>query len=177
MVLWGVCTLRVTGHYLFVITVISPVEAHSFTVVIAIGFLFPCCVASASDCQNLSSVRTLTFFLNKGLSFSELYSVNTPQLGNRLTCLTSNKLSSSWFFFPPLFGFAGSCILQFWNYSSASEPCKCPMCTCKIVNLMPDASLQQQQDQEVTEVLKSIQRYNLLFVGGVRGFVQVYVLI
>ncbi|XWS54836.1 hypothetical protein CRYUN_Cryun10bG0123600 [Craigia yunnanensis] len=71
--------------------------------------------------------------------------------------------------------YCGSCILQFWNYSSASEPCKCPMCTCKIVNLMPDASLlqqQQQQDQEVTEVLKSVQRYNLLFVGGVRGFIQ-----
>ncbi|KAK8485186.1 hypothetical protein V6N12_005761 [Hibiscus sabdariffa] len=65
------------------------------------------------------------------------------------------------------------CILQFWNYSSASQPCKCPMCACKIVNLMPEASLQQQQSsQEVTEVLKSVQRYNLLFLGGVRGFIQ-----
>ncbi|XVF01210.1 hypothetical protein REPUB_Repub04eG0068400 [Reevesia pubescens] len=68
--------------------------------------------------------------------------------------------------------YCGSCILQFWNYSSASKPCKCPMCTRKIVNLMPEASLQQQQDQEVTEVLKSVQRYNLLFIGGARGFVQ-----
>ncbi|MBA0573038.1 hypothetical protein Golob_000333, partial [Gossypium lobatum] len=67
---------------------------------------------------------------------------------------------------------AGSCILQFWNYSSASMPCKCPMCACKIVNLMPEASLQQQQDQEVTQVLKSVQRYNLLFVGGALGYIQ-----
>ncbi|XVF67622.1 hypothetical protein PTKIN_Ptkin10aG0136100 [Pterospermum kingtungense] len=69
--------------------------------------------------------------------------------------------------------YCGSCILQFWNYSSTSKPCKCPMCTCKIVNLMPEAALEHQpQDQEVTEVLKSVQRYNLLFVGGARGFFQ-----
>ncbi|KAK9044339.1 hypothetical protein V6N11_072649 [Hibiscus sabdariffa] len=47
--------------------------------------------------------------------------------------------------------YCGSCILQFWNYSSAPKPCKCPMCACKIINLMPEASLQQQQDQEVTQ--------------------------
>ncbi|MBA0874959.1 hypothetical protein Goshw_024552 [Gossypium schwendimanii] len=68
--------------------------------------------------------------------------------------------------------YCGSCILQFWNYSSASMPCKCPMCACKIVNLMPEASLQQQQDQEVTQVLKSVRRYNLLFVGGALGYIQ-----
>ncbi|PPD75417.1 hypothetical protein GOBAR_DD27654 [Gossypium barbadense] len=68
--------------------------------------------------------------------------------------------------------YCGSCILQFWNYSSASMPCKCPMCACKIVNLMPEASLQQQQDQDVTQVLKSVQRYNLLFVGGALGYIQ-----
>ncbi|TYI99769.1 hypothetical protein E1A91_A13G040200v1 [Gossypium mustelinum] len=68
--------------------------------------------------------------------------------------------------------YCGSCILQFWNYSSASMPCKCPMCACKIVNLMPEAPLQQQQDQEVTQVLKSVQRYNLLFVGGALGYIQ-----
>ncbi|GMJ05606.1 hypothetical protein like AT4G33940 [Hibiscus trionum] len=69
--------------------------------------------------------------------------------------------------------YCGSCILQFWNYSSASRPCKCPMCACNIVNLMPEASLQQQQpSREVTEVLKSVQRYNLLFIGGARGFIQ-----
>ncbi|KAG8473615.1 hypothetical protein CXB51_035734 [Gossypium anomalum] len=68
--------------------------------------------------------------------------------------------------------YCGSCILQFWNYSAASMPCKCPMCACKIVNLMPEASLQQQQDQEVTQVLKSVQTYNLFFVGGALGYIQ-----
>ncbi|MFQ6620736.1 hypothetical protein Gotur_001519 [Gossypium turneri] len=69
--------------------------------------------------------------------------------------------------------YCGSCILQFWNYSSASKPCGCPMCTCMIVNLMPEASLEQQpQNQEVAEVLKSVRRYNLLFLGGARGFIQ-----
>ncbi|KAA3468063.1 armadillo repeat-containing protein 6 [Gossypium australe] len=69
--------------------------------------------------------------------------------------------------------YCGSCILQFWNYSSASKPCGCPMCTCMIVNLMPEASLEQQpQNQEVTEVLKSVRRYNILFLGGARGFIQ-----
>ncbi|KAB1993595.1 hypothetical protein ES319_D13G041300v1 [Gossypium barbadense] len=52
--------------------------------------------------------------------------------------------------------YCGSCILQFWNYSSASMPCKCPMCACKIVNLMPEASLQQQQDQDVTQKLRQL---------------------
>ncbi|TYI99768.1 hypothetical protein E1A91_A13G040200v1 [Gossypium mustelinum] len=52
--------------------------------------------------------------------------------------------------------YCGSCILQFWNYSSASMPCKCPMCACKIVNLMPEAPLQQQQDQEVTQKLRQL---------------------
>ncbi|MBA0606030.1 hypothetical protein Godav_018548 [Gossypium davidsonii] len=47
------------------------------------------------------------------------------------------------------------------------------MCTCMIVNLMPEASLEQQpQNQEVAEVLKSVRRYNLLFLGGARGFIQ-----
>ncbi|PPD69580.1 hypothetical protein GOBAR_DD33541 [Gossypium barbadense] len=69
--------------------------------------------------------------------------------------------------------YCGSCILQFWNYSSASKPCGCPMCTCMIVNLMPEASLEQQpQNQEVAEVLKSVRRYNLLFLGGACGFIQ-----
>ncbi|MBA0849140.1 hypothetical protein Goshw_012049 [Gossypium schwendimanii] len=47
------------------------------------------------------------------------------------------------------------------------------MCNCMIVNLMPEASLEQQpQNQEVAEVLKSVRRYNLLFLGGARGFIQ-----
>ncbi|XP_044487913.1 E3 ubiquitin-protein ligase RNF170 isoform X2 [Mangifera indica] len=65
-----------------------------------------------------------------------------------------------------------SCILQFWNYSSASKPCKCPMCSRFIRRLTPEASLCHRQEQEVTEVLKNILRYNRLFVGGARGLLQ-----
>ncbi|KAK8698952.1 hypothetical protein V6N13_115054 [Hibiscus sabdariffa] len=62
--------------------------------------------------------------------------------------------------------YCGSCILQFWNYSSAPKPCKCPMCACKIINLMPEASLQQQQDQEVTQKLCQLPLFmKRMFLG------------
>ncbi|CAN1133526.1 Nicotinamide/nicotinic acid mononucleotide adenylyltransferase [Linum perenne] len=68
--------------------------------------------------------------------------------------------------------YCGSCILQFWNYSAASRPCKCPMCSSSITNLTPEASLLNLQGHEVTEVLKNVQRYNRLYIGGARGLVQ-----
>ncbi|CAN1307321.1 E3 ubiquitin-protein ligase RNF170 [Linum perenne] len=69
--------------------------------------------------------------------------------------------------------YCGGCILQFWNYSAASRPCKCPMCSASITNLDPEASLLNRQEKEVTEVLREVQRYNRLYVGGARGLVQV----
>ncbi|KAF2305790.1 hypothetical protein GH714_008190 [Hevea brasiliensis] len=68
--------------------------------------------------------------------------------------------------------FCGSCILQYWNYSAASKPCKCPMCTSGITKLTPEASLHRQHEQEVTKVLDNVHRYNRLFVGGALGLVQ-----
>ncbi|CAN0927803.1 E3 ubiquitin-protein ligase RNF170, partial [Linum grandiflorum] len=68
--------------------------------------------------------------------------------------------------------YCGSCILQFWNYSAASRPCKCPMCSSSITKLTPEASLLSRQEREVTEVLKNVQRYNRLYVGGARGLLQ-----
>lgn len=68
---------------------------------------------------------------------------------------------------------AGSCILQYWNYSAASKPCKCPMCATGITKLTPEASLHSLQEQETTKVLGNVHRYNRLFVGGARGLVQV----
>ncbi|CAN1278422.1 E3 ubiquitin-protein ligase RNF170 [Linum perenne] len=67
---------------------------------------------------------------------------------------------------------AGNCILQLWNYSSASRPCKCPMCSSSITNLTPEASFFNQQDSQVLEVLQSVERYNRLYVGGALGLVQ-----
>ncbi|CAI0447047.1 unnamed protein product [Linum tenue] len=68
--------------------------------------------------------------------------------------------------------YCGGCILQFWNYSAASRPCKCPMCSSSITKLTPEASLLNQREQEVKDVLRGVERYNRLYVGGARGLVQ-----
>ncbi|CAL1410063.1 unnamed protein product [Linum trigynum] len=68
--------------------------------------------------------------------------------------------------------YCGGCILQFWNYSAAARPCKCPMCSSSITKLTPEASLLNQPEQGVKEVLRDVERYNRLYVGGARGLVQ-----
>lgn len=65
--------------------------------------------------------------------------------------------------------------MQYWNYGAALQPCNCPMCARKITNLTPAASLILQQEVEVTEVLRNVQKYNRLFVGGLYGFILVSV--
>ncbi|CAN4108116.1 unnamed protein product [Withania somnifera] len=55
--------------------------------------------------------------------------------------------------------YCGGCILQYWNYGAALQPCNCPMCSRKLTDLTPEASLYSQQDAE----------YNCLFVGGTYG--------
>ncbi|XP_059653527.1 uncharacterized protein LOC132300465 isoform X2 [Cornus florida] len=69
--------------------------------------------------------------------------------------------------------YCGNCILQYWNYSAAPslQRCKCPICTCLINKLTPAASLTQ-QEEEVIKVLKNVESYNHLFVGGIHGFNQ-----
>ncbi|KAM7478859.1 hypothetical protein LguiA_027072 [Lonicera macranthoides] len=68
----------------------------------------------------------------------------------------------------------GACILQYWNYGAALQPCKCPMCFRQITWLRPEASLYHQQEVEVTDVLKKVQKYNRLFVGGTYGLFLVF---
>lgn len=46
------------------------------------------------------------------------------------------------------------------------------MCTRRICQLTLDVSLNHHQEPEVAEVLKSVQRYNRVFVGGTAGFIQ-----
>ncbi|CAI9103816.1 OLC1v1002381C1 [Oldenlandia corymbosa var. corymbosa] len=67
--------------------------------------------------------------------------------------------------------YCGGCILQYWNYGAALQPCNCPMCSRKITNLTPEASLVLKQEIEVTEVLRNVRKYNRLFVGGLYGSV------
>ncbi|KAB5561254.1 hypothetical protein DKX38_006211 [Salix brachista] len=68
--------------------------------------------------------------------------------------------------------YCGNCILQYWKYSGPSSRCKCPMCSSRISNLTPEASLHGQQELEVIKVLEDVRRYNHVFVGGVRGFAR-----
>ncbi|XP_055816283.1 uncharacterized protein LOC129885854 isoform X2 [Solanum dulcamara] len=65
--------------------------------------------------------------------------------------------------------YCGGCILQYWNYGAALQPCNCPMCSSKLTDLAPEASLYGQQDADVIEVLKKVRKYNRLFVGGTYG--------
>ncbi|CAA3002979.1 E3 ubiquitin-protein ligase RNF170-like isoform X2 [Olea europaea var. sylvestris] len=65
--------------------------------------------------------------------------------------------------------YCGGCILQYWNFSAALRPCKCPMCSQHITKLTPEASLYCQHETEVSQVLKNVNNYNRLFVGGVSG--------
>lgn len=59
--------------------------------------------------------------------------------------------------------------MQYWNYGAALQPCNCPMCSRKLTDLTPEASLYSQQDAEVIEVLKKVRKYNRLFIGGTYG--------
>ncbi|KAL7227893.1 hypothetical protein ACSBR1_022719 [Camellia fascicularis] len=68
--------------------------------------------------------------------------------------------------------FCASCILMFWNYSSALQRCKCPICSRLISKLMPEASLSLRREEDVVQALKKVQGYNRLFVGGAHGFIM-----
>lgn len=67
--------------------------------------------------------------------------------------------------------YCGGCILEYWNHVAAFRPCKCPMCSRQITKLTPEPSLYQQENLEVSAVLKNVQQYNRLFVGGIYGFI------
>ncbi|XP_043711948.1 E3 ubiquitin-protein ligase RNF170-like isoform X1 [Telopea speciosissima] len=69
--------------------------------------------------------------------------------------------------------FCGNCILRVWQHGAALSPCKCPICRHSITLLITrEASLQHPHDPEVSEVLKSIRRYNHSFGGGTNSLIQ-----
>ncbi|KAG5548498.1 hypothetical protein RHGRI_013999 [Rhododendron griersonianum] len=70
------------------------------------------------------------------------------------------------------FDIPSRCILMLWNYGRALQRCKCPICTRCISELTPEASLTLQQEEEVVEALKKVERYNRLYVGGARGLMM-----
>lgn len=65
--------------------------------------------------------------------------------------------------------YTASCILQFWMFRSSVQPCKCPLCCCRIVNLKPETSQLIEPPCDVDEVLKKVHQYNGLYISGVFG--------
>ncbi|XP_011087726.1 E3 ubiquitin-protein ligase RNF170-like [Sesamum indicum] len=65
--------------------------------------------------------------------------------------------------------FCASCILQFWLFRSSIKPCKCPLCSCRIVNLKPETSQLIQPPDDIVEVLKKVHQYNGLYISGLLG--------
>lgn len=66
--------------------------------------------------------------------------------------------------------FCANCILQFWMYTSVIQPCKCPLCSLPITNLVLDMSQLVQPGEDVEEVIRNVKHYNRLFVGGLHAF-------
>ncbi|KAL0384588.1 UNVERIFIED_CONTAM: ATP-dependent DNA helicase Q-like 4A [Sesamum radiatum] len=62
-----------------------------------------------------------------------------------------------------------SCILQFWLFRSSIKPCKCPLCSCRIVNLKPETSQLIQPSDDIVEVLRKVHQYNGLHISGLLG--------
>ncbi|XP_074275012.1 uncharacterized protein LOC141599036 isoform X1 [Silene latifolia] len=69
------------------------------------------------------------------------------------------------------YGYKCSCILQVWNHGSPFQPCKCPMCCSHIKSLTPLASTNHYNEDGAEATLKTIEKYNHLFVGGIRGII------
>ncbi|KAF3671122.1 putative E3 ubiquitin-protein ligase-like isoform X1 [Capsicum annuum] len=62
--------------------------------------------------------------------------------------------------------FCATCILQLWNYRSTVQRCKCPICCQLISKLVHEDSLLLQEEEDA-QLLRDIQRYNHLYLGGV----------
>ncbi|KAL2491161.1 RING/U-box superfamily protein [Abeliophyllum distichum] len=65
--------------------------------------------------------------------------------------------------------FCANCILQFWMYLSVIQPCKCPLCCLPITNLVTDMSQLVQPGEDVEEVIRKVEHYNRMFVGGLHA--------
>ncbi|CAA2989438.1 E3 ubiquitin- ligase RNF170-like [Olea europaea subsp. europaea] len=66
--------------------------------------------------------------------------------------------------------YCASCILEFWAFRSSIRPCKCPLCSCHITNLVPTISRLIGQDEDVIVVVQKVRQYNSLYIGGFCGF-------
>ena len=61
-----------------------------------------------------------------------------------------------------------------WDHGSALQPCRCPLCRREITLLVPsDASSRQRDNNNVSEIMAKVERYNRHFAGHTRGLNQV----
>ncbi|XP_047964012.1 E3 ubiquitin-protein ligase RNF170-like [Salvia hispanica] len=66
--------------------------------------------------------------------------------------------------------FCGGCILQLWIYRYSIQPCKCPLCCCRIVNLELQTS---EEAGYSSDVRKEVQHYNGLYISGLFGALHI----
>nr|KAJ0212206.1 hypothetical protein LSAT_V11C400208260 [Lactuca sativa]KAJ0213395.1 hypothetical protein LSAT_V11C400208280 [Lactuca sativa] len=59
----------------------------------------------------------------------------------------------------------GGCIMEYWKHVAAFQPCN------PIIKLTLEATLSQQQDAGIHDVLKNVRQYNCLFAGGTCSFI------
>ncbi|XP_057812340.1 uncharacterized protein LOC131026490 [Salvia miltiorrhiza] len=67
--------------------------------------------------------------------------------------------------------FCAACILQLWMYRYSIQPCKCPLCCCRIVNL--ELQITSEQADYGGEVRKEVQHYNGLYISGLFGALHI----
>ncbi|XP_042029696.1 E3 ubiquitin-protein ligase RNF170-like isoform X2 [Salvia splendens] len=66
--------------------------------------------------------------------------------------------------------FCGGCILQLWMYRYSIQPCKCPLCCCRIVNLELQTS---EEAGYSSDVRKEVQHYNGVYISGLFGALHI----
>lgn len=72
-----------------------------------------------------------------------------------------------------LCSFTAGCIMELWRYRANSKQCKCPICGCLIVNLVLQPSLLIHPGDEVGKILRDIQLYNSMNLGGLSALLMV----
>ncbi|KAG6398668.1 hypothetical protein SASPL_140135 [Salvia splendens] len=63
------------------------------------------------------------------------------------------------------------CVLQLWMYRYSIQPCKCPLCCCRIVNLEVQPS---EEADNGGRVRKEVQHYNGLYIPGLFGSLHLF---
>ncbi|XP_057809533.1 uncharacterized protein LOC131023904 isoform X2 [Salvia miltiorrhiza] len=82
------------------------------------------------------------------------------------------SLSHHWLSYALGCDLTASCILELWRYRAKSKQCKCPICGCLIHNLVLQSSIVIEPGEEVGKILRDIQLYNTMNLGGLSGLLM-----